>query len=53
MHDVPWETIGYVNEINEIVLVWNINLEIINKHAPLKSHRIKENINQTGFPHTF
>ena len=42
MHDIPWETIEYFNDINEIVEVWNnMFLEIVNKHAPLKSHRIK------------
>ena len=42
MHGVPWETIEYFNEINEIVEVWNnMVLESVNKHAPLKSHCIK------------
>ena len=42
MQDVPWETIEYFNDINEIVEVWNtMFLEVVNKHAPLKSHRIK------------
>ena len=42
MHDIPWETIEYFNDINEIVEIWNkMFLEIVNKHAPLKSHRIK------------
>ena len=42
MHGVPWETINYFNDINEIVEVWiNMFLEIVNKHAPLKSHHIK------------
>ena len=42
MHDVPWETIEYFNDINDIVEVWNnMFLEVVNKHAPLKSHRIK------------
>ena len=42
MHDIPWETIEYFNDINEIVEVWNkMFLEIVNKYAPLKSHRIK------------
>ena len=42
MHGVPLETIKYFNDINEIDEVWNnMCLEIINKHAPLKSHRIK------------
>ena len=42
MQDVPWETIEYFNDINEIVEVWNtMFLEVVNNHAPLKSHRIK------------
>ena len=42
MQTVPWETIEYFNDINEIVEVWNtMFLEVVNKHAPLKSHRIK------------
>ena len=42
MHGVPWETIEYFTDINEIVEVWNnMFLEIVKKHAPLKSHRIK------------
>ena len=42
MHDVPWETIEYFNDINDIVEVWNnMFLEVVNKHAPLKLHRIK------------
>ena len=42
MQEVPWETIEYFNDINEIVEVWNtMFLEVVNKHAPLKSHRIK------------
>ena len=42
MHEVPWETIEYFNDIDEIVEVWNkMFLEVVNKHAPLKSHRIK------------
>ena len=42
MHGVPWETIEYFNDINEIVEVWNkMFLVIVNRHSPLKSHRIK------------
>ena len=42
MCEVPWETIEYFNDIDEIVEVWNkMFLEVVNKHAPLKSHRIK------------
>ena len=42
MREIPWETIEYFNDIDEIVEVWNkMFLEVVNKHAPLKSHRIK------------
>ena len=42
MHDVPWEPIEYFNDINAIVEVWNnMFLEVVKKHAPLKSHCIK------------
>ncbi|MCU7800226.1 MAG: hypothetical protein KZQ70_08805 [gamma proteobacterium symbiont of Lucinoma myriamae] len=45
IHDlslVPWEIIQNFDDINEIVRVWNsLFLEVVNKHAPLKSHRIK------------
>ena len=53
MHGVPWETIEYFNDINELVEVWNkMFLDIVNKHAP---HHIVsiENINQIGLPHKF
>ena len=40
--EVPWEIIEYFDDINEAVDVWNnLFLEVVNKHAPLKSHRIK------------
>ena len=42
MYEVPWEIIEYFDDINETVDVWNnLFLEVVNKHAPLKSHRIK------------
>ena len=42
MSEVPWETIEYFNDIDEVVEVLNkIFLEVVNKHAQLKSHRIK------------
>ena len=43
LYEVPWETIEHFDNINEIVEVWNyMFLEVVNKHAPLKSHRIKQ-----------
>ena len=42
MSEVPWETIEYFNDIDEVVEVLNkMFLEVVNKHAQLKSHRIK------------
>ena len=42
MHGVQWETIEYFNDINEILEAWiKMFLEIVNKRALLKSHRIK------------
>ena len=48
LHEVPSETIEAFEPINEIVEVWNnIFLEVINKHAPIKSHRIKRKYQPT------
>ena len=42
LYEVPWEIIEYFDDINEAVDVWNtLFLEVVNKHAPLKSYRIK------------
>lgn len=39
---VPWEIIGSFDSLDEIVETWNtMFLEVINKHAPLKAHRVK------------
>ena len=54
LHAVPWETIEYFSDINEIVEVWNkMFLEILNKHAPLNRIVSKASINQIGLPHKF
>ena len=48
LHEVPWETIEAFEDINEIVGVWNnMLLEVVNKHAPIKSHRIKRKYQPT------
>ena len=48
LHEVPWETIEAFEDINEIVEVWNnMFLEVVNKHAPIKSHRIKRKYQPT------
>lgn len=42
LQEVPWETVERFDNIDEAVDVWNsMFLEIVNKHAPMKSHRIK------------
>ena len=40
LHDTPWEISEMFNDINQVV--WNdMFLEVVNKHAPVKSRRIK------------
>ena len=42
---VPWEIIQNFDKVDDIVSVWSILLlEIPDKHAPVKSHRIKKEI---------
>ena len=54
LHEVPWETIEAFEDINEIVEAWNnMFLEVINKHAPIKSLWKKENISPPSLPHKF
>ena len=40
---VPWEIIQNFDKVDDILLVWcALFLEILDKHAPIKSHRIKK-----------
>ena len=40
---VPWEMIQSFDTVDDMVSVWNtLFLETLNKHAPVKSHRIKK-----------
>ncbi|MCG8032729.1 MAG: hypothetical protein JAY75_14385 [Candidatus Thiodiazotropha taylori] len=40
--DVPWEIIETFDNIDDVIEVWNtLFLEVVNKHAPLKVHRVK------------
>ena len=40
---VPWEIIQNFDTVDDMVSVWNsLFLETLNKHVPLKSHRIKK-----------
>ncbi|MCG7869794.1 MAG: hypothetical protein JAY74_25915 [Candidatus Thiodiazotropha taylori] len=39
---VPWETVEYFDDVNEMIQVWNsLFLEVLNKHAPVVQHRVK------------
>ena len=48
LREVPWETIEAFEDMNEIAEVWNnMFLEVVNKHAPIKSQRIKSTYQPT------
>ena len=43
LSQVPWEVLSTCNDVDEIVHVWNfLFLETVNKHAPLKQHRVRK-----------
>ena len=43
LREVPWEILESFNDVSECVQIWNILfLEIVNKHAPLKQHRVRK-----------
>ena len=43
LKQVPWETIQTTNCLDEMIEIWNeLFLEVINKHALLKCHRVKK-----------
>ena len=43
LFDVPWEIIENFTNVNDMVQVWNsLFLEIVNKYAPIKQHRVKK-----------
>ena len=43
MSCVPWEILEKFDNIDDIVTVWkSLFLEILDKHAPIKSHRVKK-----------
>ena len=49
LNQVPWEVVENFDDENEMLSVWNMMfLEIVNKHAPLKQHRLK-NTHQPGW----
>ena len=40
--EVPWETITAFDKVDDMVQTWNdLFLEIVNKHAPIKTNRVK------------
>ena len=43
LRQIPWEILESFNDVSECVQIWNILfLEIVNKHAPLKQHRVRK-----------
>ena len=50
LRQVPWEILESFNDVSECVQIWNILfLEIVNKHAPLKQHRVRKENHLNGF----
>ena len=48
---VPWEIIEQFDKLDDIVSSWNaLLLEVLNRHAPIRHHRIKKNISLIGYP---
>ena len=49
LSEVPWEIIATFDDVDDMVQTWNrLFLEIVDKHAPIKQHRIKRNHNRNG-----
>ncbi|MES9882533.1 MAG: reverse transcriptase family protein [Sedimenticola sp.] len=45
LHLVPWEVIHNYDTIDDVLSAWmELFLEIVNKHAPLRIHRVKNKI---------
>ena len=43
LSSVPWEILEYSDNVDDIVYAWkSLFLEILDKHAPIKSHRVKK-----------
>ena len=43
LRQIPWEILDTFDAVNERVQVWNmLFLEIVNKHVPLKQHRVRK-----------
>ena len=42
LNQVPWEILSSCDDVNEMVCIWNsLFLEVVNKHAPLRQHRVR------------
>ena len=42
MAEVSWETIAAFDKVDDKIQTWNyLFLEIVNKHAPMKTNRVK------------
>ena len=49
LSSVPWEILEEFDHVDDIVSAWkSLFLEVLDKHAPIKRHRVKKNISQTG-----
>ena len=43
LRQIPWEILDTFDDVNECIQVWNmLFLEIVNKHVPLKQHRVRK-----------
>ena len=43
MSSVPWEILEQFDNVDDIVSAWkSLFLEVLDKHAPIKSHRVKK-----------
>ena len=43
LSQIPWEILDSFDDVSECVQVWNLLfLEVVNKYAPLKQHRVKK-----------
>lgn len=41
---VPWEILDTFDDVNDCVQIWNeLFLEVVDRHAPLKQHRVRKN----------
>ena len=49
LYSVPWEIIEQFDNLDDIVSSWNaLLLEVLDRHAPIRHHRIKKNISLIG-----